>query len=609
MLLPSERASLRRLLLLHLLPALRGHEAAGGPEGAAAVLTACACAGVAAAEELPRRQLAALMAAAGDPFEMAPATVGALLPALVATGLRPGPRWLSAAAAALHFRRRDASRRDVVGALSALAALRHAPPAAAIADLLRGLASGRENVARLSAGELVALLSALRGLGYRPPRTWARVFMEASVAKLPQMTAPQHAALLRGLAWAGAAPTPQWSREFLRRSWRVLPGAAPGPLAEVLHFALLLRMQPPARWADACLSLLREGQRDALTQRRGLAGQRRRQQQQQGEGLEATAGGAAAEQGGEQQSPSPPPLRAAAAAGLAPLMTPHQVALAVHALALLPPSTQVAAGHRRWLRGAVVMLQPAAAALPLKDLSYLLYAVGRLKMEVPRRWLCACLEQLHMRVQEQQQQLPSAAAVETDAAAAPVAPPLRAAAVAAAQAPQADAAELAAVLSLMAHFAAAAQPGWVADALRAVAARRRELSDEALTHALVSCAALGLAPATAQQQQQQQQAEAAPGEAAGALQQAIRLCMGTDAAQLLQLLRGRLQAHAVRQDAVSLSRATRLLQSHRQRGFPSWYGALLEEAGGALASCAGGTQMGDQPARRLARGPRDQTEY
>ncbi|KAI8463861.1 MAG: hypothetical protein J3K34DRAFT_526666 [Monoraphidium minutum] len=565
-LLADERAALRALVQGTLLPALRGREAAalGGPRGAAAALAAAAAAGLAAAE-LPRAQLGALMAAAGDPFQLQPATVGALLPALAALGFNPGRLWLSAAAAALHFRHAGARRYDVVRALSALAALRHAPPAAAVADLLRALTSTREHVSRLSGPELAELAAALRALRYRPPPTFVRLLLDASVAKLPHMTAAEMASLLRSLAWAGARPGPAWGAALARRSWAVLPGAAPGALAELLHFAVVLRLGPPPRWAHDCLSLMRAAQRDALRQRRELraAAARGVRQRHGGGGGEGAEGQAAAGAG------------PALAAGCAPLLTPHEVALAAHALALLPRGGRAAAAHQRWLGAAVAALAPAALGLPLAELSYLLFAVARLRLAVPREWLVGALEQLDARVAAAQQAGAAQTAATQQAAAQQ----------AAAGADAARAAELAAAFSLLVHFAGSADGAWRRRALAAVARAGPRLPDDALLHALIGCAALGLGAAPP---------HAAQGAAAGATSPEA------DVGALLALAAARLRAHAARRDAVALSRASRALQAHWRGGLPSWYQALLREAGSLMAGCA--PEAGSQPARRLAGG-------
>ncbi|GBF95613.1 hypothetical protein Rsub_08595 [Raphidocelis subcapitata] len=610
-LLPGERARLRALLQQSLLPALHGHERAGGPEGAAAALGACACAALRAGD-LPRRQLAALMAAAGEPAALPPRALGTLLPALAETGHDPGPAWLSAAAAALHFRRADANRHDVVASLAALAALRHAPPAAAVADLLAGLTAGRQHVSRLRGDELVALLAALRALGYRPSRQWLRVFADATVAKLPLMAPGELAALLRGLSWAGAAPPPPWAREFLRRSWAVLPGAGPAALAELLHFALLLRLQPPVRWVDACLARLQEGQRSAVSLRKRLRARQQPQAGQDQEPQQQQAGQPPDPQQEEaEQRPRAGTADGEAELGLPPLLTPHQIALAAHALALLPLPSRIAARHVRWLRGAVVCLQPDTLGLPLRELSYLLYAVGRLRMDVPQPWLRSCLAQLHALLQERQQ-----AQTGTRGRALQQAP-----ARTARQQPQQqqtrqqqqqqqqqpDAAELAAALSLMAHFASAAEPEWVRCVLAAVAAARAQLTDEALGHVLISCAALRIDAATPPARDAAGAEAASTPAAPPAEQPAAATATAAAAAaspaeatgQLLALSLGRLRAQAASRDAVALSRSVRLLQAHRQRGQPAWYEALLEQASRALAACAEG--RGSAPERRLGR--------
>lgn len=221
--------------------------------------------------------------------------------------------------------------------------------------------------------------------------------------------------------------------------------------------------------------------------------------------------------------------------------------------------------------------------------------MGRLRLRARRAWLRACLEQLHARLQAARGPRGAGAAPRQAAGGGRAQP----------QQPQpaADAAELAAALSLMAHFAPAAERAWVGGALAAVAGARAALSDEALLHALVSCAALGLAaPLPPPQQQprqprQQQPGAGAPAAAPRAPQQAAAQEQA-HAGQLLALARARVATHAARRDAVALSRAARLLGSHAQRGFPAWYGELRGEAGAALAACAGGA--GDAPARRLA---------
>jgi hypothetical protein len=603
MLLPSERARLRALLQQSILPTLCGRERAGGPDGAAAVFGACACAGL-RAEDLARRQLSALMAAAADPAALQPHVLGTLLPALAQIEHNPGPVWLSTAAASLHFRRADANRHDVVASLAALAGLRHAPPAAVVADLLAGLTSGRQHVSRLRGDELVALLAALRALGYRPSRQWLRIFTDATLAKLPLMAPSELAALLRALSWAGAAPPPPWAREFLRRSWAVLPGAGPAALAELLHFALLLRLQPPVRWVDACLARLQEAQRSAVSLRRRLwARQQTPAEQDRQVELQPVGPLPDAQQTGTQRQ-QPQVADAKPQLGLPPLLTPHQIALAAHALALLPSSSRAAARHARWLRGAVVCLQPGSLGLPLRELSYLLYAVGRLRMDVPRPWLRTCLGQLHSLLQERQR-----AQVEPRGRA------LQQASTGAADLQQQpDAAELAAALSLMAHFASVVEPEWVGSVLAAVAAARAQLTDEALGHVLISCAALRIdaaVPAFAAEGDAARSEAAStpavpPAKQPAAAPAEVDPPTATAASpsemtgQLLSLSLGRLRAQAASRDAVALSRTVRLLQAHRQRGQPVWYDALLEQASRTLAACA--EERASAPERRLARG-------
>ncbi|KIZ06794.1 hypothetical protein MNEG_1150 [Monoraphidium neglectum] len=571
------------------------------------------------------------MAAAGDPYQLTPRAVGALLPALAATGHDPGPLWLAAASAALHFRREAAHRRDVVAALSALAALRHAPAPAVVSDLLARLQGSRENVSRLRGAELVELLAALKRMRYRPSRTFLRLLMEAAVEKLPRMTAAQLAALLRGLSWAGARPGAAWGREFVRRSWAVLPGAGPGALADLLHFALLLRLQPHPRWAHDCLALLRDAQRTALSQRRvamrtrtaadeaahtAAAGPDSLQQQQQQQQQQQLA-----------QQPTPPEdshqqhwrwpddcdgSGSRDVPGAPPLLTPHQIALSAHALALLPQGGHVAASHRQFLCACIGALQPRAAQLPLRELSYLLYAVGRLRMEVPQGWLQEALEQVHLltargpvageprmpqlqhrhQQQERQQQQQEQQHQQVVMGKQQQAPPprqqrgrSRLAQAADEDAPAAE--ELAAAFSLMAHFSAAAEPQWVHGALEATAAVRHQLSDEALVHTLVGCAALELSTNPPPDRARAAAADPSGSASGGA----------GAAAALLRLMSARLASQAAARDMVRLSKVARLLQAHWQRGFPAWYHDLQEQARQALASCA--SDAASQPARRF----------